>query len=65
MPPSKATPEVSKDALYLRELLGLERAPEFEAWLRQMGIAGADGALLPIDERHPALTRMRQLPLGS
>ncbi|MEZ5583280.1 MAG: ethanolamine ammonia-lyase subunit EutB [Candidatus Competibacteraceae bacterium] len=26
------------DALYLRELLGLKPAPEFEAWLQQMGI---------------------------
>ena len=35
------------DALYLREALGLKRAPEFEAWLEQMGIAGAGGELLP------------------
>ena len=35
------------DALYLREALGLKRAPEFEAWLERMGIAGADGRLLP------------------
>jgi ethanolamine ammonia-lyase large subunit len=35
------------DALYLREALGLKRAPEFEAWLERMGIAGADGKLLP------------------
>jgi ethanolamine ammonia-lyase large subunit len=34
------------DALYLREALGLRRAPEFEAWLERMGIAGADGRLL-------------------
>src|SRR6201999_2796975 len=26
------------DALYLREALGLKRAPEFEAWLERMGI---------------------------
>ncbi len=35
------------DALYLREVMGLKRAPEFEAWLEKMGIAGADGRLLP------------------
>jgi ethanolamine ammonia-lyase large subunit len=35
------------DALYLREALGLKRAPEFEAWLERMGITGSDGALLP------------------
>ncbi|WP_295993846.1 ethanolamine ammonia-lyase subunit EutB [Rugamonas sp.] len=33
------------DALYVRRVLGLRAAPEFEAWLRQMDIAGADGAL--------------------
>jgi ethanolamine ammonia-lyase large subunit len=26
------------DAQYLRQLLGLRPAPEFEAWLREMGI---------------------------
>ncbi|HKA43608.1 MAG TPA: ethanolamine ammonia-lyase subunit EutB [Burkholderiales bacterium] len=35
------------DALYLREALGLTRAPEFEAWLEKMGISGKDGRLLP------------------
>ncbi|HEX5737663.1 MAG TPA: ethanolamine ammonia-lyase subunit EutB [Hydrogenophaga sp.] len=35
------------DALVLRELLGLKRAPEFEAWLQSMGITGADGQMLP------------------
>ncbi len=35
------------DALYVREVLGLRRAPEFEAWLLQMGLVGADGKLLP------------------
>ncbi len=35
------------DALFLRDTLGLQRAPEFEAWLQRMRITGADGALLP------------------
>ena len=35
------------DALYVREVLGLKRAPEFEAWLVRMGITGADGQLTP------------------
>ncbi|MBT9494335.1 MAG: ethanolamine ammonia-lyase subunit EutB [Paucibacter sp.] len=35
------------DALFVRKLLGLKRAPEFEAWLQQMGISDANGALLP------------------
>ena len=36
------------DALYVRDVLGLRRAPEFDAWLAQMGIADARGALLPV-----------------
>ena len=35
------------DALYVREVLGLRRAPEFEAWLQKMQLADAHGALLP------------------
>jgi len=34
------------DALYVREALGLRRAPEFEAWLARIGLADADGRLL-------------------
>ena len=34
------------DALYLREVLGLRRAPEFEAWLLQAGLADDAGRLL-------------------
>ena len=34
------------DALYLRRLLGVRRAPEFEAWLQRMGIADGNGELL-------------------
>jgi len=44
------------DALYVRELLGLKRAPEFEAWLEAMGIAGPDGRLSPPGAGHPLLT---------
>jgi ethanolamine ammonia-lyase large subunit len=42
------------DALFVRRLLGLKRAPEFDAWLTQMGITDAAGALLPPAQR-PAL----------
>ncbi len=35
------------DALYLRELLGLKRAPEFEAWLEAMHVTDGEGRLLP------------------
>jgi ethanolamine ammonia-lyase large subunit len=34
------------DALYLREVMDLRRAPEFETWLEKMGVTGADGGLL-------------------
>lgn len=33
------------DALYLRQVLGLKPAPEFEIWLQQMGIFTADNQL--------------------
>ena len=35
------------DALYLRQVLGLRPAPEFEAWLRQQGIFDEHGRQLP------------------
>jgi ethanolamine ammonia-lyase large subunit len=35
------------DALYVRQVLGLRPAPEFEAWLAQQGIFDAQGHLLP------------------
>jgi ethanolamine ammonia-lyase large subunit len=34
------------DALYVREALGLRRAPEFEAWLQRMSLADENGRLL-------------------
>jgi ethanolamine ammonia-lyase large subunit len=33
------------DALYLRDVLGLAPAPEFETWLRSNGLIGADGRI--------------------
>ncbi|MGA2691756.1 MAG: ethanolamine ammonia-lyase subunit EutB [Opitutaceae bacterium] len=43
------------DSHYLRQALGLRPAPEFEAWLDGMGIAGG-GALRKIDKGHPLLS---------
>jgi ethanolamine ammonia-lyase large subunit len=42
------------DALYLRQVLGLRPAPEFEAWLEAMGLMH-DQQLLPVGERHRLL----------
>ena len=44
------------DALYVRELLGLKRAPEFEAWLARMKITGADGRLAGPGAGHALLS---------
>ena len=52
------------DALYLREVLGLKRAPEFEAWLQAMQLSDASGRMLPLTAQHPALQQMRQLRIG-
>jgi len=43
------------DALVLREVLGLKRAPEFETWLERMGIADSAGRRLPANPRHALL----------
>jgi ethanolamine ammonia-lyase large subunit len=45
------------DALYLRRLLGLKRAPEFEQWLQTMGIVDAQGRLQPVPRSHPLLAQ--------
>ena len=34
------------DSLYVREVLALKRAPEFEAWLEQMGLADSGGRII-------------------
>jgi ethanolamine ammonia-lyase large subunit len=46
------------DVLYLRHLLGLRPAPEFEQWLQSLGMADSKGRVLPIDA---ALSSLRQL----
>lgn len=39
------------DALYVREVLGRKPAPEFEAWLRRMGLMDDAGRMLPEAKR--------------
>ena len=48
------------DALYLREVLGLRRAPEFEAWLQRMEITDRAGRLRPPSAGHRLIE-----PLGT
>ena len=46
------------DQLYLREVLGLRRAPEFQLWMERMGLADAEGRLLPGDRGRELLEAM-------
>ncbi len=49
------------DALYVREALGLKRAPEFEDWLRRVGVTDDTGKLIPETPSHPLLQHARGL----
>ena len=44
------------DALYIRKVLGLRPAPEFEQWLINQGIGDESGAILPVKPSHKLLT---------
>ena len=46
------------DALYLRKVLGLKAAPEFETWLKRMHIMDASGQVQPIADAHHMLQNM-------
>jgi len=45
------------DSHYLRQVLGLRPAPEFEAWLQKMAISSRDGQLMPSGSAHALLSR--------
>jgi ethanolamine ammonia-lyase large subunit len=49
------------DQLYVRELLGLKRAPEFEAWLRQLGLTDESGRLRAEAASTPMLSTSLEL----
>ena len=52
------------DAMYLRDLLGLKRAPEFEAWLMQVGLTDANGQIAATEAMLPKLAaRLLQAPI--
>jgi ethanolamine ammonia-lyase large subunit len=48
------------DALYVRDVLGLRRAPEFEEWLESMQIADTRGVLLNGVTQQPLLEGARE-----
>ena len=45
------------DALYVRDVFGLKRAPEFEAWLARMSVTDDAGRLLPSKANHKLLAQ--------
>jgi ethanolamine ammonia-lyase large subunit len=44
------------DTLYLRKVLGLRPAPEFEQWLMKQGILDKTGGLLPVNSSHKLIS---------
>jgi len=44
------------DVQYLRQILGLRPAPEFEAWLHRMGIVDDQLRLRPVTRGHRLLS---------
>ena len=48
-------------ALYLRAVIGLKRAPEFEAWLEKMHVTDSLGRLRELPSRHRFLCAMADM----
>ena len=53
------------DALYLRKVLGLKPAPEFEQWLKKMNIMDTNGLVQPVTITHSMLQNMPRNLLGA
>lgn len=53
------------DALYLRRVLGLKRAPEFEAWLARMAITDTAGLLKNTGGGHALLEGLPAMATGA
>ena len=49
------------DVLYVRQVLGLRPAPEFESWMQNLGMADSTGRVLPMDA---GASPLRQLTNG-
>jgi ethanolamine ammonia-lyase large subunit len=50
------------DVLYVRQVLGLRAAPEFEQWLQRLGMADGAGRVLPIDAVASPLRQLTRSP---
>jgi ethanolamine ammonia-lyase large subunit len=50
------------DALYLRQLLNLRPAPEFEEWLNKMGIFNGNNRLANDQSNQRFLNQFKSLP---
>jgi ethanolamine ammonia-lyase large subunit len=48
------------DAQFVRQLLNLRPAPEFEAWLETMQIADRASRLLPVQPQHRLIASLRE-----
>ncbi len=53
------------DILYLRKLLGLKAAPEFEKWLKTMNIMDSNGQIQPVNQTHNILKNLPKYLLTS
>jgi ethanolamine ammonia-lyase large subunit len=53
------------DSHYLRQVLGLRPAPEFETWLETIGVSDGQNRLLPVGERHRLLAATKSIPRSS
>lgn len=49
------------DANYLRQLMGLRPAPEFDTWLKHTALYDAQGQLTPVDQPVPLLTSLQEI----
>lgn len=53
------------DILYLRKLLNLKAAPEFEKWLKAMNIMDSNGQMQPVKQAHDILKNLPKYLLTS
>ena len=49
------------DQLYIRDLLGLSRAPEFAEWLVKMGLTDTSGKIMPVKNDNALISQLPKL----